>query len=509
MKKSNIFDKLFICEIANNHMGDVEHGKMIIKKIYEKCMDLDVNLAFKFQYRDLDTFIHPEYRQREDIKYVKRFSETRLTKDEFLSLRNLVKDIGAVSICTPFDENSVDLIEEHDYDIIKIASCSMTDWPLLERIALTDKPVIVSTAGYLFDDIDKTDGFLKHRGKQFAIMHCVAEYPTLDSNLQLNRIDMLKQRYPDNYIGYSTHERPDNFEAVKIAVAKGVRVFEKHVGLNNEIYRNNAYSADPEQVRKWINSAMSAYDMCGISDEISVVSKNEKQNLRSLQRGVFAAEYTKAGNRITVDDVTLSIPNIADQVTANDMSKYTHLTAKEDIKKGEPVMFSSIHARYLRGQVLDIINRIKPVIAESGVCLPDKLNIELSHHFDIDNFEKWGATIINCINREYCKKIIILLPGQKHPSHFHMKKEETFHLLYGDLTVNIEGEEREFNLGDMVVVERGKKHSFSSLNGALFEEISTTHYKDDSYYTDKNVCDSFSRKTYMTFWSDWMRNDIL
>src|SRR3989344_4935627 len=128
-----IIDKkpLFIFEMANNHMGDVEHGLKIIREIHkatQEFTDMDWNFAFKFQYRDLDTFIHPDYKDRMDLKYVKRFSETKLTEEEFLALKKEAEKLGFITMCTPFDEASVDLVVKHNYDILKVASCSSTDW---------------------------------------------------------------------------------------------------------------------------------------------------------------------------------------------------------------------------------------------------------------------------------------------------------------------------------------------------------------------------------------------
>src|SRR3989344_3563014 len=125
---------LFVFDMANNHRGDVNHGLRIIHEINEACKDFkeEFSFAFKFQYRDLDTFIHPDYKERFDLKLIKRFSETRLKEEEFRLMKEEAEKIGFISMCTPFDENSVDLIEKHNFDVIKIASCSLTDWPLLE-----------------------------------------------------------------------------------------------------------------------------------------------------------------------------------------------------------------------------------------------------------------------------------------------------------------------------------------------------------------------------------------
>jgi sialic acid synthase SpsE len=208
---------LFIFEMANNHMGSLEHGLNMIRAFADTARPFKFQFAFKFQFRNLDTFIHPDFKSRMDLKYVKRFSETKLTKEQFQLLKNSLSANGFISICTPFDEPSVDRIEEMEFDIIKIASCSFTDWPLLERIVQTDKPIIASTAGATLDEIDKVVSFFQNRKKQFALMHCVGEYPTKPDTLNLNQIDLLKLRYPGVTMGYSTHEEPDNIESVQIA----------------------------------------------------------------------------------------------------------------------------------------------------------------------------------------------------------------------------------------------------------------------------------------------------
>ncbi|MBI4707668.1 MAG: N-acetylneuraminate synthase family protein [Candidatus Omnitrophica bacterium] len=509
MVKEKYFKNLFIFEMANNHMGDVEHGLRIINEFCKICKNFEgFKFAFKFQYRDLDTFIHPDYKDRTDFKYVKRFMETNLSEAERRLLRDEAKKNGFITICTPFDENSVDLIEKHDYDVIKIASCSFTDWSLLERISKTNKPVIASTAGASLEDIDKVVSFLEHRGKNFYIMHCVGEYPTDKRNLQLNQIDLLRKRYPEVPIGYSTHESPDNTEAVKIAIGKGATVFERHVGVKTNKYDINAYSSTPEKILAWLQAAQTAIEMCGISEMRFDGTEKEKSDLRGLQRGVFAKGDIKKGERIDLSNTFFAIPNFKGQIVANDMSKYTELISLRDIKANEPINFKDVSIKNLRGYVVEVINQLQPILKESKIALPDKLEMEISHHYGIERFKECGATIINCINREYCKKLIILLPGQKHPVHYHKKKEETFHVLYGDMAVNLNGEDKNCKAGDMVIVERGMKHNFSSINGAIFEEISTTHYKDDSFYDDINVVNNKNRKTALTFWSDWLLKPV-
>ena len=510
MVRNEIFKNLFVFEMANNHMGSIEHGLKIIKEFHEvsKKFDFNFNFGFKLQYRDLDTFIHPDFQGRKDIKYVKRFTETRLNEEELKLLKAEIKKFGLISICTPFDEKSVDLIETHGFDIIKIGSSSFTDWPLLERIAKTEKPIISSTAGASLEEIDKVVSFWEHRRKKFCLMHCVGEYPTSKENLELNQIDFLRERYPDVPIGYSTHEEPDNVNAIRIAIGKGATIFERHVGLKTDKYSLNDYSSTPEQINKWLLAAQEAFIMCGVLNKRRGFSEKEKSDLRGLKRGVFAKKRISTGETLDLTNTFFAIPDIENQILANDFSKYMEFAANKEIETNKPVMFPDVDAKNLREKVLQIVKSVRQILIDSKISLPNKIEFELSHHYGIENFEQWGAVIISCINREYCKKLIIMLPGQKHPIHYHKKKEETFHVLYGDVTINLKGIEEEHKPGDIIVVERGVKHSFSSKSGAVFEEISTTHYINDSYYDDAQIIKNKNRKTEMTFWSDWLVKPI-
>lgn len=510
-KKNIHTDKpLFILELANNHCGSAEHGLAIIRSFHdvtEKYKEF-FNFGFKLQYRHLDTFIHPDFKGRNDVKYVKRFLETRLAPEQFKKLKDEMAKLGFMTICTPFDEKSVDLVEEHGFDIVKVASCSFTDWPLLERIVNTDKSLILSTAGAQLEEIDQVVAFLEHRSKSFCLMHCVGEYPTFDKQLQLNQIDLFRQRYPQVPVGFSTHEDPANTDAVKIAIAKGACSFERHVGIAMDKYPLNAYSSTPEQIRSWLDAAKKAFDICGIPNRRHDISAKEKEDLRGLKRGVFALGDLESGDRLDKKNVFLAIPNQPGQLLANDLSKYTEYRVKTEQKPNAPISYSDLDINNLRADIIKIVQELKKLIKASGIKLQNKMECELSHHYGVDKFFQYGCSIISCVNREYCKKIIMLLPGQCNPCHVHRKKEETFHVLYGEVEISLGGTEKTYREGELIVVERGVQHSFKSENGAVLEEISTTHFTDDSYYSDSSIMDNQNRKTHLTFWADWMYKEI-
>ena len=347
------FKPLFIFEMANNHNGKIDRGIKIISEIanqvepYRNIFDF----AFKLQYRNLDTFIHPDYKEKKDLKFVKRFNDTKLSIEEFSNLKKEFSTQGFISVCTPFDERSVDLIEEQKYDIIKIASCSFNDWPLLEKIATKNLPIIASTAGVSLQTIDKVVQFFTHREKNISLMHCVAEYPTKTENLQLNQIDLLKKRYSNIVIGYSTHEDPNNYESIKLAVAKGAKIFEKHVGLADYNGSINKYSATPEQIGKWLKAAKEAFEYCGIENSRYDFPKTEIDSLKGLSRCVFASKDIKAGEVLDNLNTFYAIPSIEGQLFNSDLSKYKEFTALNNIKKNEPIMIKNIKVVDIRVQM--------------------------------------------------------------------------------------------------------------------------------------------------------------
>ncbi|MCD6288308.1 MAG: N-acetylneuraminate synthase family protein [Candidatus Hydrogenedentes bacterium] len=497
---SDLFKSLFILDLANNHQGDVDHALTIINAIGKLARTRGVRMGFKFQYRDVDTLIHPDYRERDDVKHIPRFLSTWLKPEQYFTLVDAVRDQGMIPISTPFDEPSVRQCVDHGIQIIKVASCSAKDWPLLEAIAETGKPTIISTGGLNIYDIDNIVSFFTHREIEFALMHCVAIYPTPNAALQMNFLSKMIKRYRNVPIGYSGHETPDNLDPVKAAVSKGATMLERHVGLETDQYKLNKYSLNPEQADLWVQSALAAKEICGPEGE-KQIQQTELDSLLSLKRGLYAAKNIKEGSRIERKDVFFAMPCVEGQTTSGDFGqKSVTYTASKEYNRNEPI--SEHRQPDAVSMVRGIIHDAKGMIYEAGIVIGNDITIELSHHFGIEHFRQIGALIVNVINREYCKKIVVLLAGQRHPNHYHKIKEETFQLLWGEMKVEMSQHTVMMKPGDKVLVERGMWHAFSTNVGAIFEEISTTHVRDDSYYEDERIAklDPMERKSVIDNW---------
>ncbi len=493
---------LFIFEMANNHMGDLSHGMRIVQELREACAGFDHRFAVKLQYRDLPSLVHPDYRSRLDLKFVKRFTETALSWDDLRRLKDAIVAHGFIPVCSPWDEVSVDKVVEHGFAYLKVASCCLTDWPLAEKIAMTRLPLILSTAGEAFEDIDRVVSFYRHREKTVSILHCVGEYPTPDASLNLNQIDLLRRRYAGLDVGYSTHEAPTQLDSVKMAIAKGATVFEKHVGVPTERWPLNGYSATPVQVRTWLAAACQAIAMAGVEQQRYAFSQKERSTLSELRRGVFARRDIAAGEVLRHEEVVLAIPATAGQLVANDLSKYAEFKAVTPVQAMSPVMRNHVAETDTRSMVHGIVKDVKALLKISGVAVPTQLELEISHHYGIERFRETGSAMITVINREYCKRLVLMLPSQRHPEHRHTLKDETFHLLHGELELVLGGKSRLWVKNDIIVIPRGVKHEFRTATGAVIEEISSTHGENDSAYTDPSIGASAQRKTFITNWMD-------
>ncbi|MDE3196201.1 MAG: N-acetylneuraminate synthase family protein [Acidobacteriota bacterium] len=341
----DIFEDLFVLEMANNHWGSVDRGLRIISAYSQVVRFNNVRAAIKLQFRDIDTFIHKDFRHRRDIRYVAKTLDTRLNAECFATLVKAIRQASCIPMATPFDEASVDLCCELGIPIIKLASSDLNDWVLIEKIAATKKPVIVSTGGSSLKDIDDLVMFFQNRHIPLAINHCVSIYPAEDSELELNQIDFLRNRYPSNTIGFSTHEYHDWTASMLIAYAKGARTFERHIDIEGDGRAVSPYCSRPEQVDTWFKSYQKARELCGAAgNQKRLPPPKEIAYLDSLVRGVYAKRDLPEGHILTDDDVYLAIPLQKGQISCRELMRGEVLMAP--IQKDAPVMIDAIDTPY-------------------------------------------------------------------------------------------------------------------------------------------------------------------
>jgi N-acetylneuraminate synthase len=252
-------------------------------------------------------------------------------------------------MATPFDEASVDLCVEFDMPIIKVASSDINAWPLLEKIASTKRPVIISTGGAGEKEIDDAVKFFSNRSIPLAINHCVSLYPSEDSDLELNQIDYLKERYPNHVIGFSSHEYHSWEASMFVSYAKGARTWERHVDIDFENVPVSPYCSLPENVDTWFKAFKKAQEMSGgTSGTRRVIPKKETEYLDALVRGVYAKRSVAAGYIFSKEsferDFYLAVPLRKGQLSVREV--ITGLSLVADIDPDSPLTTDHIDGPY-------------------------------------------------------------------------------------------------------------------------------------------------------------------
>ena len=355
------FENLFVLEMANNHWGKLERGLKLIRDHGTIARFNNIKAAIKLQFRDVDEFIHPSFKGNKENRYIKKTEDTKLGRDDFARMVAEIKNVSCIPMATPFDEASVDLCVEFEMPIIKIASSDMNDWVLIEKIASTRKPTIVSTGGASEKDLDDLVSFFEKRDIPLAINHCVSLYPSEDSELCLDQIDYLSNRYPEHVIGLSTHEYHDWSSSMLISYGKGARTWERHIDIEYEDVPVSAYCSKPEQCDDWFKAFSKAKEMCGgVSNSRRVISKKETEYLDALVRGAFAKRDLEAGYVITKDsfekDFYLAVPLHKGQLSCREIMNGEKLL--KPIKADEKLTIQDIDGPYgentsLKTQILN------------------------------------------------------------------------------------------------------------------------------------------------------------
>lgn len=356
----DFFEELFVLEMANNHLGSIERGLKIIADFSKIVRFNNVRATIKLQIRDVDNFIQKDFRNRTDIRYIKKTIDTQLSKEALATFVEAIIKAGCIPSATPFDEASVELCEELNMPLIKLASSDINDWFLIERIARTKKPVIASSGGSSLKDTDDLVTFFANRSIPLALNHCVSLYPTEDRDLELNQIDFLRDRYPDNTIGISTHEYHDWETSMAIAYAKGARTFERHIDVETEGVSVSPYCSQPHQIDVWFKSFRKVKRMCGNPGTMKRrCSPDEIKYLDALVRGAYARRDLKQGQTLKEGDVYLAIPLQKGQMSCRELM--AGQTLLRDVALDKPLMIDQVDSPYAYD------DELKQAIYERGI----------------------------------------------------------------------------------------------------------------------------------------------
>ena len=285
-----------IAEAGLNHNGDFDTALALIKKASECGAD-----AVKFQTFNSKKLICssvPVYNKSSDgpQTQLERFEMLEFSSEQWSQLSQVSEDEGICFLSTPFDKDSVDLLEPI-VDAYKVSSGDITNCILLRYVASKGKEVIVSTGASDVNEIDRVFDFFDHG--QVVLLHCVSLYPTPVDKVNLLSIKFLKDRY-NCPVGYSDHTIGSDISLA--AVTMGADIIEKHFTLSKDQKGgDHALSADPDELKELISTIRK------IETSIGNYSKDiieEERAVRQLiRRGLVAGTQMSEGHLLKEKDL--------------------------------------------------------------------------------------------------------------------------------------------------------------------------------------------------------------
>ena len=240
-----------IAEAEINHNGDVELAKQLVDSADASGADY-----VKFQCFTADAFIAP------GSGFLPIFKERELSLDEFRQVRDHAADKRITMISTASDLTGLAMISELDFPFIKIGSTNIDNIPLLEGIADTGKPIILSTGASTLGEVERALTILSRGTEDMTILHCTVQYPADSDLLNLRAIPTLRQAFPGVAVGYSDHSV--GITAGIAAAALGATVLEKHFTLDNDMPGpDHGFSANPKLMAAYVTAVRETETMLG------------------------------------------------------------------------------------------------------------------------------------------------------------------------------------------------------------------------------------------------------
>lgn len=340
-----------IGEIGQNHNGSVEIAKQIIDLIAQPVTDVLFNEemkgmdAVKLTKRDLKEELSLSAMNKpydNPNSFGKTYGEHRafleLSDEQHYELYKYTKTKSLDLVETLCAKGCLSIMKYFQPDKLKVASRDLTNLPLIEALAETKIPIILSTGMAGKEEIDDALDIITKYHSNIAILHCLSQYPSEYTNINLNTILYLKEHYPEYTIGYSDHSIGIVIPAV--AVSMEAEIIEKHITLDRNMKgTDQKLSLGPDGIFRMIRDIRNVEKAMGVKD--IMVSDSIKDTRTKLERSIASKREIKKGEVIGINDIHMLSPG--DGILWKDKDKVIGKIAVVDIPKDEIIYRSLVH----------------------------------------------------------------------------------------------------------------------------------------------------------------------
>jgi N,N'-diacetyllegionaminate synthase len=298
----------FIAEAGVNHNGEMALAKRLVDIAHEAGAD-----AIKFQTFRADRLTSQsagkaDYQKKTtpaDESQLEMLRQLELSDQDFRELSDYCGTVGIIFLSTPFDEDSVDLLDALEMPAFKVPSGEITNFSLLERVGSKNKPVILSTGMANIGEVEAAVAKLRDSGAaQIAILQCASEYPAPASSVNLRAMATLTQCFSVP-VGLSDHTI--GTEVAIAAVALGATIIEKHFTSDRSLKGpDHSASLEPHELNMLVKSIRNVEVALG--DGVKRPSAEELRTASVARRSLVAADTLKAGDPLRSSMVAFKRP---------------------------------------------------------------------------------------------------------------------------------------------------------------------------------------------------------
>jgi N-acetylneuraminate synthase len=296
-----------IAEVGINHNGDLSIAKQLVDAAVDAGAD-----AVKFQKRKLretyrEEIIDQPRHGEQGLQYiVPLLIEFELSDDQFRELFAYCRTRQITAMCTPWDRSSVDFLETCDLAAYKIGSPDLTNFPLIEYVAATGKPMLLSTGMSTEEEVRRTLAFLEEHNAEYALFHCVSTYPAAAEEINLRFMERLRE-WSRRPVGYSGHDTGTSISLA--AVAMGARLLERHLTLDKTMRGpDHKASLEPAEFAEQVRTLREVELSIGVPHRW--ITRGETLNRRVLGKSLVAATDIPEDTPITRAMLTSKSPGL-------------------------------------------------------------------------------------------------------------------------------------------------------------------------------------------------------
>ena len=322
-----------IAEIGVNHNGLLELALELVDASIRAGAD-----AVKFQKRNLEQLYPKKYLDNANsgektLRYLLPIlQQVELPDEAYFRIVDYCQQKGVTFLCSAFDTESADFVEQLGVSAYKVASADLTNLLLLDHLVEKKKPLILSTGMSRMEEVEFTVNYLKEREAEFALLHCNSTYPAAFDDINLMFMDRLREF--DVPVGYSGHER--GIAVSTVASALGASIIERHITLDRTMDGpDHAASLEPQGFRKMVRDIRQISSALGTGKE-KFISRGEILNREVLGKSLVAARRVEPGELIAANMVTVKGPALG--VSPQHYHKLIGREASRVIEEDEPFM---------------------------------------------------------------------------------------------------------------------------------------------------------------------------